>query len=212
MEGVPALGGEKGRASSTHAGRRPSTSRAQLSHIALASFIERGFEETTIDDIAEAAGIGRRTFFRYFTSKNDLPWGDFDAGLADMRRFLGGLPADHDLFDALKTAVVEFNRFPAEEIPYHRERMKLLLNVPALVAHSSLRYVAWRQVIADYAALRLGVPSSSLQPQTIAWVFLGASLAAYEQWLKGDDAYLTALLESAFSVLRSLSVGDVGNG
>jgi mycofactocin system transcriptional regulator len=204
------VGGESGRTSSTHVGRRRSTTRAQLSHIALEAFIERGFDETTIEDIAEAAGIGRRTFFRYFTSKNDLPWGDFDAGLADMRRFLRELPRDHDLFDALKLAVVEFNRFPAEEIPFHRERMKLLLNVPALVAHSSLRYVAWRQVIADYVALRLGVAPGSLQPQAIAWVFLGASLAAYEQWLKGEDAYLTGLLEAAFDLLRSPSAADTG--
>jgi mycofactocin system transcriptional regulator len=185
-------------------GRQPTTTRASLSRVALQLFIDRGFNETTVDDIAEAAGIGRRTLFRYFPSKNDLPWGDFEAGLEDMRQFLKDLPADLPLMDALCAAVVEFNRFPADEIPYHRKRMELLLNVPALVAHSTLRYAAWRQVIADYAANRLGVATDTLEPQSIAWIFLGVSLSAYEQWLQHEDAELIPLIESALALLRSM--------
>ena len=48
----------------------------ELEHVAFELFDRQGFEGTTIDDIAGAqAGIGRRTFFRYFPSKNDVPWG-----------------------------------------------------------------------------------------------------------------------------------------
>ncbi|MCS5733677.1 mycofactocin system transcriptional regulator [Herbiconiux daphne] len=182
-------------------GRQPSTSQAELSHIALQLFIEHGFDATTIDDIAARAGIGRRTFFRYFPSKNDLPWGDFDSLLDRMRDHLHSLPAGLSLVEALRAAVIEFNRFPQEEVPYHRQRMDLLLNVPTLVAHSTLRYASWRQVVAEYAGQRLGVPEDSLQPQAIAWTYLAVSLAAYEQWLKNDDADLIALLDSAFELL-----------
>ena len=185
----------------TRPGRQRSTSRAELSHIALQLFIEHGFDQTTVDDIAAAAGIGRHTLFRYFASKNDLPWGDFDAGLEGMRQFLRKLPADLPLMDALCAAVIEFNRFPSEEIPYHRERMELLLTVPALVAHSTLRYGAWRRVVAEYASHRLGVAEDSLEPQAIAWTFLGISLSAYEQWLKHDDADLLELLDAALHML-----------
>ena len=185
-------------------GRAPSTSRAALSHVALKLFLERGFEQTTVDDIAAAAGIGRRTLFRYFPSKNDLPWGDFEAGLTGMREFLAAGDPDLGLVEALSAAVIEFNRFPEEEIPFHRERMYLLLNVPALVAHSSLRYVEWRAVVSDFAAARLGVDADAIEPRTIGWMFLGASLSAYEQWLRSDDADLIALLGSAFALLRSV--------
>jgi len=130
-------------------GRQLSTSRGELSHLALQLFLERGFDGTTVDDIAAAAGIGRRTVFRYFASKNDLPWGDFEALLERMRGFLRGLPADTPLLQALGAAIIDFNRLPEEEIPYHRKRMELLLNVPALAAHSTLRYESWRQVIAE---------------------------------------------------------------
>ena len=186
-------------------GRHPTTTRAQLSHVALQLFIEQGFDETTVDDIAHTAGIGRRTLFRYFPSKNDLPWGDFEAGLEDMRKFLAALPEDLPLMDALSAAIVDFNRFPAEEVPYHRKRMELLLNVPALVAHSTLRYAAWRDVIADFAAARLGVAPDALEPRSIGWIFLGVSLSAYEQWLQQDDADLIPLIESALEILRTMN-------
>jgi len=179
-------------------GRAPATTHGELSHVALTLFLERGFDETTVDDIVQTAGIGRRTFFRYFRSKNDLPWGDFDRLLDQMRRYLDDLPHDLPLRDALRLAVVEFNRFPDDEIPFHRERMWLLLNVPSLVAHSTLRYAGWRQVIAEFVAARTGAGADDLQPQAISWACLGLCLAAYEQWLAHEDADLLALIDEAF--------------
>lgn len=123
-------------------GRQLATSRAELSHIALQLFIEHGFDESTVDDIAATAGIGRSTFFRHFASKNDLPWGDFETLLERMRQSLISLRSDMPLTEALQAAVIEFNRLPIEKIPYHRQRMELLLNVPTLMAHSTLRYAA----------------------------------------------------------------------
>ena len=84
------------------AGRRPLTSRAQISTIAIDLFTERGFDETSVDDIAEAAGIARRTLFRYYPSKNAVPWGDFDGHLAQMRELLARIPSDLSIADALE--------------------------------------------------------------------------------------------------------------
>ncbi len=184
-------------------GRRPATTQAELSHTALELFAEHGFEATTVDDIAAAAGIGRRTFFRYFASKNDLPWGDFDARLDEMRKLLAGLPDDLPLMEAVRISVIEFNRIPAAEVPYHRERMELLLHVPALLAHSTLRYTSWRQVVAEFAARRLSVAEDRLEPQAIGWAALAMALSAYEQWLVHEDADLTELLDQSFRMLSS---------
>ena len=60
------------KAASRH-GRPPSTTEGELSHIALGLFARKGFEATTVDDIAAAAGIGRRTFFRYFPVEERPP-------------------------------------------------------------------------------------------------------------------------------------------
>ncbi|GAA4168930.1 mycofactocin system transcriptional regulator [Gryllotalpicola koreensis] len=182
------------------AGRRATTV-AQLSHVGLQLFIDRGFDETTVDDIAAAAGIGRRTFFRYFASKNDLPWGDFDELVERMRAALAAVPDSEPLYQTLTQAVLDFNSYPASELGYHRERMQLLMTVPSLVAHSTLRYESWREVIAEFAARRLGEPVGSLRPRMLGWVYLAASLGAYEQWLAEPGSDLLDVLGSALDIL-----------
>jgi mycofactocin system transcriptional regulator len=188
-------------------GRKRITSPIELEHIAFELFAERGFERTTIDDIATAAGIGRRTFFRYFPSKNDLAWGSFDDELVHMHARFRASPPELPLMDALRKVVVDFNRIPADETGWHRRRMSLILNVPALQAHSTLRYADWRRVVAEFAASRLGVPADSLMPQAISHAALGVAVAAYEQWLADPDAELTPLLDVA---LRELGSGFAG--
>jgi mycofactocin system transcriptional regulator len=183
------------------AGRPSATTRSELERVALALFRERGFDATTVDDIARAAGIGRRTFFRYFASKNDVVWGDFDRGLAALRGRLAAERDDAPLLDALRAAVLDFNRLEPGGEPWHRARMALILEVPALQAHSTLRYAAWRAVVAEYAAARLACPADALLPQLVAHTCLGAALAAYEQWLRRPDAELAALLDEALGAL-----------
>ena len=72
-------------------GRRRSTTWDQLSNVAIDLFVARGFDEVSVDDVAQAAGIARRTLFRYYPSKSALPWGDFDAHLERMRDQLADL-------------------------------------------------------------------------------------------------------------------------
>ncbi|MGQ2913665.1 mycofactocin system transcriptional regulator [Microbacterium kunmingense] len=182
-------------------GRSPSTTHAQISHVALELFMERGFDATTVDEIARAAGIGRRTFFRYFPSKNDVPWGEFDEMLDRMGTHLASLPDTIPIMEQLRRAIIEFNRVPESESEYHRRRMELLLNVPTLLAHSTLRYRSWRGVIADHVGRRLDLPSSDLIPQTIAWTCLGVCLAAYEQWLANPERILLDLLDEALLMI-----------
>lgn len=188
---------------SSRAGRRPITSRAEVEHAAFELFARQGFERTTVDDIAQAAGIGRRTFFRYFPSKNDIAWGDFDGELKRMRKQLAGYPPDVPLVDAIREALVDFNRIDPAEAPWHRRRMELILTTPALQAHSTLRYAEWRRVLAEFVAQRLEAPPETLAPQTIAYATLGVALAAYEQWLRLPDADLPGLLNAGMRELTS---------
>jgi TetR/AcrR family transcriptional regulator, regulator of mycofactocin system len=185
------------------AGRRRVTSRAELEHVAFDLFGRQGFERTTIDDIAAAAGIGRRTFFRYFPSKNDVAWGDFDKELSRMRAQLKSIPRRTPLMDAIRVAIVDFNRIDPDQVPWHRRRMDLILRTPALQAHSTLRYAAWREVIAEFVADRTGQSTDALTPRTIAYAALGVAVAAYEQWLETDDADLGGLLDTAMRELAA---------
>jgi len=189
------------------AGRRRITSKGEVEQAAFELFGSQGFERTTIDDIAEAAGIGRRTFFRYFPSKNDIAWGDFDAELTKMRKRLAEYPADRPLLEVISDALVEFNRIGPEQADWHRQRMELILSTPALQAHSALRYADWRQALAEFVARRLDVAPDSLAPQAIAYATLGVALAAYEQWLRTPGADLAGLLTAGMAELRTQLAG-----
>ena len=169
-------------------------------------FSERGFDATTVDDIAAAAGIGRRTFFRYFGSKNDVVWGRFAEGLADFRARLA-TTTDAPLGVALREAIVAFNALAPEQVSVHRQRMALILTVSSLQAHSTLMYAEWRAVVVDFVALRTGADASELLPRLAGHLMLGAAVAAYEQWLADDRADLAQLLdESVALAARSLDV------
>ena len=184
-------------------GRRRVTSQAELEQIAFELFAANGFEQTTVEDIAAAAGIGRRTFFRYFPSKNDIPWGMFELELQRMRARLKTCPRDVRLMDAIRAALVDFNRVEPAQIPRHRRRMELILRVPALLAHSTLRFAAWRDVIAEFVAERTGQRPDALAPQAIAHAVLGVAIAAYEQWLDDENAELGTLLDLAMRHLAA---------
>ena len=184
-------------------GRRRATSRQELEAAAFRLFAERGFEATTVEDIARAAGIGRRTFFRYFPSKNDVPWGAFEDELQQMRAQLKACPPEVPLMDAIRVTLVEFNRVDPEVVPLHRERMELILRVPTLFAHSTLRFTAWRAVVAEFVAERTGCRPDGLAPQAIAHAVLGVAVAAYEHWLDDPSSDLGTLLDGAMRELAA---------
>ena len=182
-------------------GRRPITTRDEISEIAIDMFTESGFENTSVDDIADAAGIARRTLFRYYPSKNAICWGDFDSHLDDMRMLLAGIPPELPIAQALTDALVSFNAVDDAYLDHHRRRMTLLLGVPALQAYSMLMYAEWRQVVAEFCARRLTLDVGDHIPQTIGWMCLGTTLAAYEQWLADPEADLTGLIVSGCATL-----------
>ncbi|AMU22545.1 Probable transcriptional regulatory protein TetR [Mycobacteroides abscessus subsp. bolletii] len=184
-------------------GRRPSTTRDEITAVAMTLFAQHGFDEVSVDDIAAAAGIARRTVFRYYSSKNAIVWGDFDSHLGVMRALLDETADTVDTSTALRQAVLTFNDFPVDETPRHRMRMRMILEVPALQAYSMLMYTGWRDVIAQFVARRSGTDPGSLLPQTVAWTLLGVALAAYEQWLADESSKLTTLLGKGFDAAEA---------
>ena len=183
-------------------GRPRSTSRSELEQVALDLFARHGFDATTVDDVAEAAGISRRTFFRYYPSKNDVVWGDFDDRLRTMAAQLADADPAVPVLEALADVVVAFNALPPEAVAAHRQRMSLILHVPALQAHSALRYAEWRAVVARFVAARTRADEGAPLPQLVGHVALGAAVASYEQWLADPAADLGATMADAFAELR----------
>lgn len=194
--------GTGGSARASARGRPVVTSHAEIEQAAFALFAERGFGGTTMAEVASRVGVGTRTLFRYYGSKNDIPWGQFDETLSRFRALLDSQPLSLPLHEAIHRAVVDFNRFPHDSRPPHRERMRLILTTPELQAHSVLKYAEWRRVIAEYVARRLGQAPDSWVPLVSGHVSLALALTAYERWLDDPDADLIEAVENSMNSLK----------
>ncbi len=95
------------------------------------------------------------------------------------------------------------NRFGAGELDELRIRMVLISTVPTLVAHSAVRYEEWCEVVATFAASRLGGAPEDLAPQTVARASLGAAMAAFASWARADSDDLVGDVDRAFRLLAT---------
>jgi hypothetical protein len=121
--------------------------------------------------------------------------------LARLRGCLDGTGPDEPLHEALRRAIVESNRYEDEQLPELRIRMRLITGVPALQAHSTLRYAEWRAVIAEFVAVRLRCEPDDLIPQTVAHAALGTSMAAFLVWVDDSSSDLVETLDEAYRLL-----------
>ncbi|BBZ49468.1 mycofactocin system transcriptional regulator [Mycobacterium heidelbergense] len=182
-------------------GRRRSTTPEHITDVALELFTARGFAEVSVDDVAQAAGIARRTLFRYYASKNAILWGDFDAHLAHLQELLDRVDPKVRMGEALRVALLAFNTFDECETVRHRQRMRVILETAELQAYSMTMYAGWREVIAGFVAHRLSVTTTDPLPRTVAWTMLGVALSAYEHWLGDESVTLPEALGNAFDVV-----------
>ncbi|MGO9182492.1 mycofactocin system transcriptional regulator [Mycobacterium sp.] len=182
-------------------GRRRSTTPHHITDAAIGLFVARGFADVTVDDVAHAAGISRRTLFRYYASKNAILWGDFDTHLAHLQDLLDSVDPRVPLGEALRAALLAFNTFDESETVRHRQRMRVILQTAELQAYSMTMYAGWRDVVGGFVARRSECKTSDLLPQTVAWTMLGVALSAYEHWLADESVPLPVALGNAFDVV-----------
>jgi mycofactocin system transcriptional regulator len=175
--------------------------RSRIEQAALDLFARKGFEQVIIDDVAAAAGISRRTFFRYFATKADAVWGDFEAHVARLERLLDAGDPGQRVLASVCAAYVEVNDYAAADLPVLRERMQLILTEPALLAHSQLRYADVDRVVAEHVARRTGTGPADLVPRLVAATTRAAATTAFELWLADDRTSLGDQLRASFAQL-----------
>ncbi|NMO88980.1 TetR family transcriptional regulator [Actinomycetospora sp. TBRC 11914] len=181
------------------------TARARhLEAVALELFAVRGFDAVTVDDLAAAGGVGRRTFFRYFPTKLDVVLGELDDALAALVLTLRSVPDDADPVAAAREAFLRINAYADDDVPVLRRRLRLIETVPEVAARAAVRYAAWERAVADDAASRWGCAVSDLRPQVFARVVVAAMRGVFTTWLDsgpGDGALLRLLVGEAFDDL-----------
>lgn len=119
--------------------RKKLRTRHAIATAALRLFAERGYEETTISDIAAAADISPRTFFSYFPSKDDVVFAEMDERLADMRSRLADRPAGETPAETFRRAAESLLRALAEEGEYGTIQVTLVREHPSLQAQALKR-------------------------------------------------------------------------
>ncbi|MFD2396631.1 TetR family transcriptional regulator [Prauserella oleivorans] len=164
-------------------GRPALTSAHELAEVAQTLFLARGFENVSVDDIAAAAGVSRRTFFRYFGTKADVLWVESPAELARFRALLAAAPAD-ERYDAVlcRVAPEALHHSPAERT-WALRRAQLILTVPAVQGKAAARHQEWRRIATEFVATRRGTGPDDLVAIGAGHAVLAATLAAHEYWV-----------------------------
>jgi AcrR family transcriptional regulator len=192
--------------------RRRLATRAEIEHVALELFARNGSERTTVDDIATAAGVSPRTFFRYFATKEDAALGAnraFDAALAErLEARVDGLSTLADVEEAIAAVLGEM---AAETGAVERMlRVRCLVMEDAGLRGALLRLDA-EQSRAFFRRIAVATGSATVDLRTrIVSETLGAALrAALDDWAArredGEDADLVAIYREACATLREVT-------
>ena len=175
-------------------------------------FIENGFEQTTVDDIVALAGVGRRSFFRYFPSKEDVVFPDHERCLADMTEYLDASADADDPVVRVCDAARLVLRMYAESPAFSVQRYQLTKKVPALRTYELS--VVWRyeRTLAAYLRGRYAdLPDGSVRADVVAAAVVAAHNNALRSWLRGggsDDA--SALTDRALALVLDTWGGGPG--
>jgi len=183
--------------------RKKQATRTSLSEVALRLALERGIEQVTVEEIAQAANVSLRTFRNYFPSKAaaivDLAHNRADSFVAAFK----ARPAQEELWSALTQALLAL--YPEEPDRSWTERMRLLRNEPALAAEEYKADLAVQARLADAIAERSGsTVNSDIMAGLTAALVLATAHAALEFWLSSDAG--TTLRETLSDAMRRVQL------
>ncbi|HUE61291.1 MAG TPA: TetR family transcriptional regulator [Acidimicrobiales bacterium] len=171
--------------------RNKARARAEIADAALRLFYERGFEGVTVEEIVNAAGVSRRTFFRYFETKEDAllaEYPELNARLIDTLEATG----PDDSMEAIRSGLHQIADWYIERSEVVLARSKVIRETPTNLAARNLEFLTqWERGLADAVARQVGVDAGDLMPRTAAAIIVGAFRAALTQWVRsaGKDDF-----------------------
>lgn len=179
---------------------------AEIASVAMRLFLDQGFEQTTIDQIASTAGISRRSFFRYFGTKEDIVLGDLAAQGELMRDALERVPVSVAPWDALRQALHEVDALQVEP-GVTWKIAKMMYGTPSLRSRSIEKHLHWQALLVPDIRRRLGVAdddSTNPVPAAIVASAIACLDAAGEIWVEdGGTGDLAAYYDRAVAGVRS---------
>src|SRR5207302_11215957 len=154
--------------------------RGELSEVALRLLTDRAFDTLTIDQVAAAAGVSRRTFFRYFTSKEDVVFAFLDQWAVRLAADIVARPAEEDPVAAVQNS---FRQLTAAYDDRALALVRLVRETPSLREQERINREHLRMAVVDALATRLGLDAErDMRPQILATIAFAPLDAAMIAW------------------------------
>jgi AcrR family transcriptional regulator len=184
--------------------RKKRETREALARAGLELFAERGYDETTLAEIAEAAGVSTRTIFAYFPSKEDILFSTMQAMLEELARALAERPAGTDALSALREFILSSAHGKTE---LDHKLGRAIACDATLSSHMRARISQVQDVLAAAIADDLGVGPDDLRPQ-VAAASLTAAFEVLEQhdrapWKEPTPEEIAAAIDPIISFVRA---------
>jgi AcrR family transcriptional regulator len=182
-------------------GRWEPNARGRLEQAALELFDERGYDDTTVADIADRAGLTKRTFFRYFADKREVLFGGGPAFQNTFVTALAAAPASASAMEAVAASRAAAGAMLAARHDFARRRAAVIAGHSALQERELVKLASIAQALA--AGLReRGVPEPAAS--VTAEAGLAVFRVAFERWVAaGEEREIGALIDEALGELRS---------
>lgn len=186
--------------------RQRAAVRSEIIATALEMFSTDGFDETPIDRIVETVGVSRRTFFRYFGTKEDIVLGDLIARGEVIAGELAARPAGESPWEALRAALHASRATTVPDMDAALALGKMLYATPSLRARLMEKRLRWQEMFVPLLAARMDGPaeSATLRATAITAAALACLDTASEAWITSDGAGdLADLYDEAVAAVRN---------
>jgi AcrR family transcriptional regulator len=186
--------------------RKRQQTRERLTRAAMALFLERGFEATTLDDIAAAADISRRSFFHYFASKEDVVFAWQEEITAALIAAVAARPSDESMLTAAENAISAMARQVDANEAIAMSCLKR--DNPALRARDQVKYEKLERALAEGLGKRAGTKASvktEREARLVAMIATGAMRVGQEVWTsEGAHEKPEASVKRIFAAIRAI--------
>lgn len=180
--------------------------RDQVAERALQLFDEKGFDATTVDDIALSIGMSARTFFRYFPAKEDVVVGDPTHFGSLVRDAAAARPADEPAWTTLRRSLDALNLTSAEDVTRGLRSMRVMMSTASLRARNVEKHSAWAALLEPVIVAKMDGPATTRQFRAQALIHAALSCldVALAEWTRRDgETPAAVLLDEAFATLKA---------
>jgi AcrR family transcriptional regulator len=193
--------------------RKKAETREALRWAALELAGKHGYEQLTVEAITEAADVSVRTFFNYFTSKDDALLAPDPDSAELLAVGLTARPASEPPVVALRAVLGQLAESFVQREPLLQARLELVRANPALWPRMFAQFTAFERVLTEAVAARTGSdPDVDLYPGVVAAAVVGAMRVAMAHWrAANDETSLADLLSAAFDILAA-GLAEPGSG